>query len=267
VTRATSPQSDIPTVADRITTRQNPTSATETVSTAGRFGPLAEALDEEAIQAGDGLNSDLTEKLWQSRIVAPDPNEDAETRLALARLIKQIRSVQFEPREQRSVFSMPPEPEEPDLPNTVESTRDGAWEDTMEPAAASPPAPETALPAETAKLLSRLVQNPDRVQDPLELAELLFLSDRWGEAAVFYRKALELLDMEAATAHEDRAWILFQLGNSLRETNMTEAKDAYTKLIAEYPDSPWTELAKAHGRLITWYQKARPTLLVSGSNR
>jgi uncharacterized protein with HEPN domain len=39
---------------------------------------------------------------------------------------------------------------------------------------------------------------------------------------------------------------------------MARAKDMYMKLVSEYPASPWTELAKAHGRLITWYQTAKP---------
>jgi hypothetical protein len=266
VTRATSPQADIAIVNEGMATRpgikpEYDTAATSTVPMPGSPAGVGTA---RSVSAGPQLGSSLTEKLWRSRIVAPDPNEDAETRLALARLIKQIRSVQFEPDEQHSAFSMPTEPEQPKPSDTVDNTIDDAWEDTTKPTSAPPPASETRLPAETEKALRHLIQNPDRVEDPFELAELLFLSGQRTEAAVFYQKALDLMDMEAATTHEDRAWILFQLGNCLRETNITQAKDIYVKLIAEYPNSPWTELAKAHGRLITWYQKAKPTQLVNG---
>ena len=35
------------------------------------------------------------------------------------------------------------------------------------------------------------------------------------------------------------------------------------KLIAEYPDSPVDGMAKARGRLLTWYQKSRPDQLAT----
>jgi hypothetical protein len=98
------------------------------------------------------------------------------------------------------------------------------------------------------------------------MAELLFLSNHPVEAAVFYRRALDLADAKGTAAPEDRAWILFQLANCLRETDMTQAEDVYTQLVAEYPDSSWSELAKAHGRLISWYQRVRPRDLVRGRN-
>jgi len=263
VTRATSPQADTATVTDRITATPETTRRNDPRSTARLSASPGGSSDPTPLPVGPPLRSRLAEKLWQSRIVAPDPNEDAETRRALARLIKQIRSVQFGPGEQPSAFSMPVEPEQPEPSDAFDSTLDDAWEDAVAPAVVTAPL-FAKLSAESAKVLQRLVQSPDLVREPLELAELLFLSDQRTEAAVFYQKALTLLDMNDATAHEDRAWILFQLGNCFREANITQAKDMYVKLIAEYPDSPWTELAKTHGRLITWYQKANPNQLVNG---
>jgi hypothetical protein len=108
------------------------------------------------------------------------------------------------------------------------------------------------------KQLERLMLDPNQVSDPLEMAELLFLGGRTAEAAVFYEKALASLASSDPMHSEDRAWILFQLGNCLRETDMARARDTYMKLVSQYPSSPWTELAKAHGRLITWYQSAKP---------
>jgi len=266
VTRATSPQADTATVTDRITATPGTTRENDPRATAGLPASPGGSSAPTPLPVGPPLRSRLTEKLWQSRIVAPDPNEDAETRLALARLIKQIRSVQFGPGEQPPAFSMPVEPEQPEPSDALDSTLDNAWENAVAPPAVTAPpfASETKLSAQSAKVLQRLVQSPDLVREPLELAELLFLSDQRTEAALFYQKALDLVDMNAATAHEDRAWILFQLGNCFRETNITQAKDMYVKLIAEYPDSPWTELAKAHGRLTTWYQKVKPSQLVNG---
>ena len=107
------------------------------------------------------------------------------------------------------------------------------------------------------------MKDPNEVHDPLEMAELLFLSGRQTEATVFYEKALALTQPNDPATESDRAWILFQLGNCLRQTDMARARDMYMRLVSEYPGSPWTELAKAHGRLITWYQNARPEQLMA----
>jgi TolA-binding protein len=103
-----------------------------------------------------------------------------------------------------------------------------------------------------------LQQNPGQVREPLEMAELLFLSGRPTEAAPFYARALDQLNHTDPSYDADRAWVLFQWGNCLRETDTAKAQETYMKLVSEYPDSPWTELAKAHGRLLTWYEKSRP---------
>ena len=128
-----------------------------------------------------------------------------------------------------------------------------------------PAAPQNALPlsARAEKTLETLQQNPDRAKEPLPMAELLFLSGRTTEAIPFYQKALEQNRPDDPRSAADRAWILFQLGNCLRETDMAKAQEIYGKLIAEHPRSPWTELARAHGQLLAWHQQDRPRDLVA----
>ena len=109
-------------------------------------------------------------------------------------------------------------------------------EDARDPAAESQPGPRPARNGGTA-----VPQRPAHGS-----RSLLRQSRSTGSAAV------------DPSYDADRAWILFQLGNCLRETDSAKAQEAYMKLVSEYPDSPWTELAKAHGRLLTWYQKSRP---------
>lgn len=111
--------------------------------------------------------------------------------------------------------------------------------------------------------IDNLQENPSRVRDPLEVAELLFLSGRAADAACFYEEALRRIPAGDAGTAADRAWILFQLGNSRRETDVAKAQDTYAKLIAEYPDSPWTEMARASDRLLTWYQTTKPEQLMN----
>ncbi len=201
----------------------------------------------------------LTRRLWENRILAPNPNEDAETRAALDDLISRIRAVRFDD-DATPAFSAPTEPAAPAKPVPVVGPAQTLRSN------ADQPAPTTNIPTEPAatlteamlKKLGNLLHDPNQVGDPLEMAELLFLSGRQTEAAVFYEKALARTVPNDSSMENDRAWILFQLGNCLRQTDMARAKDMYMKLVSEYPASPWTELAKAHGRLITWYQTAKP---------
>jgi tetratricopeptide (TPR) repeat protein len=206
----------------------------------------------------------LTRELWSSRLKAPDPNEDAETRLALKRLIRQVRSVRFggEASKPASSLSTParatPEPLKVEF--VVAPTAKAPA------AAATAPASVEAGPSPSSRqkeMLEGLLQNPGRTSDPLEIAELLFLSGRPTEAAPFYAQALERLPPGEAATAADRAWTLFQLANCLRETNLSEAQATFAKLLSEYPDSPWTELARAQNQLVSWYQKDRPQQLVA----
>lgn len=198
--------------------------------------------------------SSLFQELWSSRIAMPETTQDVEESLALKRLIHQVRSVKFASKDAGPAFKAPDEsPSKPPSPEIGPT-----------PVPAKPTAPATvaagssASPSnKTQKTLDLLQQNPNQVRDPLEMAELLFLSGRPVEAAPFYAKALDRINRIDPSYDADRAWILFQLGNCLRETDANKAQETYMKLVSEYPQSPWTELAKAHGRLITWYQKSR----------
>ena len=204
------------------------------------------------------VNEILAQRLWQNRISAPDPNEDADTRRALRSLIQRVQSVTFDDGNSEPMFVAPLEPA---IHVTNAATGAVTEAGPEQPTTTTPvPATEplTALPPATLKQLEGLLRDPNQITDPFEMAELLFLSGRPAEAAVFYEKALASRSADDIAVSEDRAWILFQLGNCLRETDMAAARDTYMKLIAQYPNSPWTELAKAHGRLISWYQSAKP---------
>jgi hypothetical protein len=228
-------------------------------STSSRENRPTDANDTDA-----EVNNILARRLWQTRIMAPDPNEDAEIRQDLRSLIQQVRSVTFSDTATDPTFSAPLESPgsagaaggDQDAPAITQPT-------PARPVTVMPEAePRASLPTDTLKQLEELLRDPAHVEDPLEMAELLFLSGRTSEATVFYEKALALLPADDLTNSQDRAWILFQLGNCLRETDMAKARDAYMTLISQYPNSPWTELAKVHGRFISWYQSAKPDQLM-----
>jgi tetratricopeptide (TPR) repeat protein len=202
----------------------------------------------------------LALELWSSRIAAPAATDDAETSLALQRLIRRVHTLTLNDKSTTQPSGPPAGPQLTAEPAASIAT--GA-EPVLGEADAAAPETTPALSPKAQKTLEDLRKDPSRVRDPLETAELLFLSGRPADAVAFYEEALRRTRAGDAASGSDRAWILFQLGNCLRETDVAKAQDAYMKLIAEYPDSPWTEMARAGGRFLTWYQSARPDQLTA----
>jgi tetratricopeptide (TPR) repeat protein len=112
-------------------------------------------------------------------------------------------------------------------------------------------------------MLETLSQHPDQVDNPLDLGDVLFLSGHPKEAAVFYREALNRSSSDQAGLAQDRAWILFQAGNCLRDDDPQMAMKMYRQLITEHPDSAWTDLAQTWDKLIDWHQKDKPRALIA----
>jgi tetratricopeptide (TPR) repeat protein len=244
-----------------------------------------------AAGAGPNQNSSLINHksqyapYWSSRLAAPEPGDHPEASLALKRLIRKVQAMTLEdkgpalPAVPEPVGDPSPVTRDPGhvgtthasgTPSSVPVTSHGsrATNDeatTVRAEPVSPAAPETAttVSPKARRILEDLRRNPSRVQDPLEVAELLFLSGRPTDAAAFYEEALRRAGTQDAAAGDACAWILFQLGNCLRQTDAAKAQEAYTKLITAYPASPWTEMARAGGRLLTWYQSARPDQLMA----
>ena len=195
----------------------------------------------------------------------PEQTDNAQAQIALDDLVRKIRSMKFQAREQE-----PPAAATFVVPEPVTSHLDAASAQETVLKQAAPPvptgsvAPERPLPAEAAEALKRVLADPNQVSDPQELAELLYLTGKFVEAAVLYQKALDLTSDKEPAARVDRAWMLLQLGNCLRDTDPARARDAYAKVIAEHADCPWVELAKAHSQLITWYEQVQPRQWVAG---
>lgn len=211
----------------------------------------------KSLQTGPGGTGPLKQDLWSSRVAAPNEESEAEASLALKRLVRQVRSVKFEDQNPGPAFTPPAEPLPPDETVETQPKETIVVSSALSAAAPATVSSEATLSPKAQKTLGALQLNPSQIQDPLEMAELLFLSGRPVEAAPFYAKALDGLKSADPAYEADRAWVLFQLGNCLRETDIAKAQETYMTLISEYPASPWTELAKAHGRLLTWYQKSR----------
>jgi len=210
-------------------------------------------------------SSQATRQLWRSRITVLGSEEDKKSRNELKRLIEQIRSVRFEPKKQTrkpiiSVGSVAAVE-----PNEALSTTElsGQTKEKEVELGLDNRLPYEPVSDQTLQKLGSISQHPDQVPNPLGLAEVLFLSGHLKQAATVYEQALRQMSPDDVGSAHDRAWVLFQAGNCLRDDDLPKAANMYRQLITEYPNSPWTDLAKARTKLIDWYQKDNPRASIS----
>ena len=210
-------------------------------------------------------NSQIVHRLWQSAVSVPEDQKDARGKNELKRLIEQIRSVRFEANKQTAEHVIATEPVSETEPNEglsgTEMPKEPAKKDMRSK-------PDKHLPYEpvsdqTLQALENLSQDPDQPYNPLDLAEVLFLSGHLKQAAMFYQQALGRISLDDVGSARNRAWILLQIGNCLRDDDLANAGKMYRQLITEHPNSPWIDLAKARLNLIDWYQKSKPQTLIA----
>jgi tetratricopeptide (TPR) repeat protein len=210
----------------------------------------------------DPNNVNALELLRADMSVAYAKN-DTKGKDQLKKIIEQIRSVGFEPPKQTPepviVPEQPPavEPNEtvPEVP--VQKKQAEQTEQAVEPKPQREPITEDTL-----QVLQALAKNPEKIANPLEIGEILFVSGNIKEAAIFYSEALQRRDPNSTGVSLDRAWIMFQTGNCLRNDDMPAAAKMYQQLLTEYPNSPWADLATARNNLIAWYLKDEPRKLI-----
>jgi tetratricopeptide (TPR) repeat protein len=216
------------------------------------------SIDSNNVNAHELLRADLS--------VAYSKN-DTESKDQLRKLIEQIRSVEFEPQKQAPEPVIVPEQSEAVEPNkTVPevSVQEKQTEQTEQVERAVESKPRNApITEDTLQVLRTLAKNPEKIANPLEIGEILFVSGNVKEAAIFYSEALKRGDPNDTSVSGDRAWILFQIGNCLRNDDMPAAAKMYQQLLTEYPNSPWVTLATARNNLIAWYLKDQPLKLLS----
>jgi tetratricopeptide (TPR) repeat protein len=104
-----------------------------------------------------------------------------------------------------------------------------------------------AIPDSVVEELKKLP--PEQIADLVALADALYMGGRQPEAFPFYEKALSS-KLEA----EQKAWVLFQMANCRRRTDVAAAQDLYKRLVTEYPKCPWAGIAMVQQRLLAWYQ-------------
>jgi hypothetical protein len=206
---------------------------------------------------------DPKRQLWRARISVHEGKEDNKRKNELKRLIELVGSIEFKPPKQpEPVINIGPvttkvEPNQtpPDIVVIEESSNK-----TIEYKPLYEPVTDRTL-----QMLGKVAQDPNQLGNPFELGEVLYFSGLLKEAAVFYQEALNRTDPDKSGLDRNRAWILFQIGNCLKNYDTTKAQNCYRRLIAQYPGSPWVEPAKAREKLIDWYLKEKPRTLIAES--
>jgi len=211
-------------------------------------------------------NSHFKRQLWLAQLNMAEGEKDKSTKNELKRIIEQIRSVNFGPRKEAFEPDIVPEVvtiDESDEPNEAVSEDANGQHKKEEESSL----PYGLITNQTLQTIRNLSQDPGNLHNPFELGETLFLSGYLKEAAIFYKEALKRKSPDDAGSAQDRAWILFQIGNCLRIDDQPEAIKMYGQLITEYPNSPWKELADARRTLLDWYLKDEPRKLITERKR
>lgn len=209
-----------------------------------------------------GARRRIEQQLWQLSISPPESKDDKKNEDELRQLIRQIYSIELQPRSKiaEPVINVEPTPRrEPNETPTDTATVKKSDEKVTSKAAYEP------ITDQTLRKLRDVLRRPDRLNNPLELAEVLFVSGYLKEAAGVYEEALNRHSPNESGLAEDRAWILLQIGNCLQSYDLPAAAKAYSRLIIEYPKSPWSEVAKAQYKLIDWFQNDKPAALIAQS--
>ncbi|UCF44444.1 MAG: tetratricopeptide repeat protein [Planctomycetota bacterium] len=214
----------------------------------------------------------LTRQLWKQRITFAEDENDQRSKNELRRIIEQIRSVEFDPPKEtlesallnELISAAEPDDKAPDDKSKSDTqTTSGGFSDAEKDMQTAGPLPHRTITDHTLQLLEDVTQHPEQLTNPFELAEVLFLSGHLKQALACYQEALRRRQPQDARSVNDSAWILFQIANCLRGIDRPLAMKTYRQLIAEYPDSPWTELAKAQDKLVDWFNKDKPLSLIT----
>lgn len=108
--------------------------------------------------------------------------------------------------------------------------------------------------------------DPNTVSDQFKMAEILNLTGRMSEAVPFYQRALDGLTKADPNTSAQRQWILLQLGHCLLHSDPLLARQMFSALISEYPDSKWLALAITLQSLAEWYIADKPEVLLREIN-
>ncbi len=206
-------------------------------------------------------------QLWHDRIAVVKDPPDTKNKNELQSIIDKIRSVEFKIQQTPAPAIIAeaikiPTDETITEPEKIQPKKETPTETPQKPQEKAEPKSDGQVTQQTLEKIESLSQYPEQVENPFKLAEVMFNSSNIKQAAFFYQQALSRSDPNEHGLTQDRAWILFQLGNCLKDEDPETAMKMFNQLITGYPNSPWAELAKVQHDLLSWLQQDKPYTLI-----
>ena len=208
------------------------------VTTAGGQTQVASNVDTSARQVNNSMRS-----LWRVHVDAPKPVSDSSGADELEKVINLAGKFK--------------------VPKTVKTAATQPATAVDKSAKAKPPPAETtqaktptSQPVETkatrkiariapATLAKLKVKASKATMNLIPLADALFEDGKTDQAADLYEHVSKV-----STDDSQKAWALYQTANCRWKSSPNSAADAYTKLIAEHPQSLWSSLAAAQLKFV-----------------
>ena len=153
-----------------------------------------------------GSNHNIRRRLLQAELGVATATKDQATKDELQRIIEQIRSVTFK-TDKRAI-----KPEPVVVPKVVpicepnETVSDTVVQKEQEKKEIKIKLPYQPVTDKTLQTLKKLSQHHERLDNPFELGETLFLSGNLKEAVMFYQEALNRTSSVDTGPVRDRAW-------------------------------------------------------------
>jgi tetratricopeptide (TPR) repeat protein len=207
--------------------------------------------------------TDATIQLWQERISISKEPKFNKNKKELQWIIDQISSMSLDSSDQETEPMTGVDPTHGTDPNESSTETENTQKQKEGPSTKIEyKMPKGYITEQTLQIFKKLAQQPEKLHNPLDLAEILFSRNYLKEAAMCYRQALDRMNANKNQSPADKAWLLFQLGNCLQDSDKTTALQMYRQLIEEYPDSVWTDMAQVKSKLIDWYMQDKPHSLI-----
>lgn len=175
--------------------------------------------------------------------------QDEDVKSEIETLIQKIRSI--------TIQEIQPEPVEENQASIIDLTIDpNSIETPTDPNEADQQQQIQTIDLDT------IVKNQANIENPFQLAELLYANKKYDLAHHCYQKALQQLN-DNPTSNNDKVWIMVQMGNCLKHDQPDKAIETYNMIMKNHPLSIWANYASVQIQLSKWYIKENPKQLIA----
>lgn len=200
----------------------------------------------------------MERELWRTRIGTLPESQVNQPKEELEKIIQLVSSIEIK----QQVVAASPEPDtEADVekqPQSIPEEKDRPDQPDIQ---TENEQPEVAA-EQISSYFREVSESPETLIDPLKLADALFKGGYLEESSICYQEALRRLSAQESDVFQDKVWVLLQMGNCLKQTDPQRALENYQRVVAEYPYSPWAQLAKEKSDVVSWYLKDNPKKLM-----